>query len=55
MQTGHFTQLVWVGTQRLGCGVAQCADMDVWVCRYDPPGNVQGRYQDNVLPTSCRR
>src|SRR5262245_13291718 len=24
MQTGHFTQVVWAGTARLGCGVATC-------------------------------
>jgi len=55
MQTGHFTQLVWVGTQDLGCGVAQCQDVEVWVCQYDPPGNMEGRYEKNVLPTTCRR
>jgi len=55
MQTGHFTQLVWVGTQDLGCGVAQCEGEEVWVCQYDPPGNVEGRFEKNVLPTTCRR
>ncbi|CAD5222687.1 unnamed protein product [Bursaphelenchus okinawaensis] len=46
---GHFTQLVWAKTARLGCGVAHCDEilnMDthfnhgyVVVCKYHPPGN----------------
>lgn len=37
---GHYTQLVWADTQRLGCGMATCADgTEIWVCRYDPAGN----------------
>ncbi|WP_053237857.1 CAP family protein [Sandaracinus amylolyticus] len=55
MQTGHFTQVVWRGTARVGCGTSTCNGMDVWVCNYDPPGNVQGQFDENVLPTSCRR
>src|SRR5262249_51751891 len=54
MTTGHFTQLVWVGTRRLGCAKATCNDREVWVCNYDPPGNVEGQYKQNVLPTSCK-
>ncbi len=54
MQTGHFTQLVWVGTTELGCGQATCNGLDVWVCQYGPPGNVEGQYRQNVLPTTCR-
>ena len=54
MQTGHYTQVVWRGTARVGCGVARCADAEVWVCNYDPPGNVQGSYPENVAPTGCR-
>ena len=54
METGHFTQVVWVGSRALGCASARCRGLDVWVCNYDPPGNVQGEYQANVLPTSCR-
>lgn len=54
MNTGHFTQLVWVASEHIGCGVATCAGLDVWVCNYDPPGNVEGQYRGNVLPTSCR-
>src|SRR5262249_34342811 len=43
MRTGHFTQLVWIGTKRVGCGVATCRAerVDIWVCNYDPPGNVE--------------
>jgi hypothetical protein len=41
---GHYTQMVWRGTTRLGCGVARCArGGEVWVCNYDPPGNVIGK------------
>lgn len=45
---GHFTQVVWRSTQRIGCGVARCAgsgpfsgfdSWEIWVCQYDPPGN----------------
>jgi hypothetical protein len=55
MRTGHFTQLVWRETARLGCGVSQCGGGELWVCNYDPPGNVERAYRDNVKPTGCRR
>jgi uncharacterized protein YkwD len=54
METGHFTQVVWRGTTRLGCGVARCADSEVWVCNYDGPGNVEGQFPDNVRPAGCQ-
>ena len=54
MQTGHFTQLVWRGTKQVGCGHTVCKGNDIWVCEYDPPGNWDGEYRDNVLPASCR-
>ena len=54
MQTGHFTQVVWKQSTQLGCGVTTCRGMDIWVCEYDPPGNVQGMFRQNVLPTGCR-
>lgn len=54
MRTGHFTQLVWVGSERMGCGKTSCKGLELWVCNYDPPGNVKGRYEENVLPTSCK-
>ena len=54
METGHFTQLVWLSSTQLGCGIATCGGLDVWVCNYDPPGNYEGQYRQNVRPTSCR-
>jgi uncharacterized protein YkwD len=52
--TGHFTQLVWKGSVRLGCGMARVADGSMnsvyIVCSYDPPGNVTGEFRQNVLP-----
>lgn len=47
---GHYTQLAWRDTSKVGCGVAQCSDGGpfgggqwfMWVCNYDPPGNWKG-------------
>ncbi len=45
-QCGHYTQIVWRDTQRVGCGASSCTvdgfDGTFWVCNYDPPGNVVG-------------
>lgn len=55
METGHFTQLVWRGTKQVGCGHSQCKGNDIWVCEYDPPGNWDGEYRNNVLPKGCKQ
>ena len=48
---GHFTQVVWSGTLRVGCGRAVGADKSqVWACSYDPPRNWDGEYRANVKP-----
>ncbi|HTW72142.1 MAG TPA: CAP domain-containing protein, partial [Acetobacteraceae bacterium] len=39
---GHYTQIVWRATRWVGCGVAAAAGQEIWVCEYDPPGNVIG-------------
>ena len=36
---GHYTQIVWKTTKRVGCAKITCNGMDIWVCHYDPPGN----------------
>jgi uncharacterized protein YkwD len=40
--TGHYTQIVWKTTQKVGCARIKCAKTRptyIWVCNYDPPGN----------------
>ena len=39
---GHYTQVVWPGTQQLGCAVARNNRNDFLVCRYWPAGNTYG-------------
>ena len=39
---GHYTQLVWRDTKKVGCGLARNRRREVWVCDYDPPGNIVG-------------
>jgi uncharacterized protein YkwD len=39
---GHYTQVVWRTTRAVGCGMAFDGYRQVWVCEYDPPGNVDG-------------
>ncbi|TRD09869.1 SCP-like extracellular [Erythrobacter insulae] len=41
---GHYTQIIWKNTDKLGCGIATGGGRDVLVCRYSPPGNVVGQY-----------
>lgn len=40
---GHYTQIVWRASERLGCAMAACGATEVWVCNYDPPGNFIGQ------------
>ncbi len=49
---GHYTQVVWRDSQRLGCGQKTCTTgspfvgfptWQFWVCDYDPPGNFNGQ------------
>jgi len=39
---GHYTQIVWPGTQQVGCATAANRSSDYLVCRYLPAGNVIG-------------
>lgn len=46
--TGHFTQVVWKGTTRIGCGFATCGGQRLLVCHYWRPGNTTGQFPQNV-------
>ncbi len=41
---GHYTQLVWRGTRKVGCAMARNGQREIWVCSYDPPGNFVGEW-----------
>jgi uncharacterized protein YkwD len=40
---GHYTQLIWHDTRKVGCAIAANQNDEFLVCRYDPPGNWQGQ------------
>ncbi|KAJ6659869.1 hypothetical protein lerEdw1_018325 [Lerista edwardsae] len=60
---GHYTQVVWATSERVGCGTVFCetlhilndTDMDLVVCNYEPPGNVKGRkpYKEGAPCSMC--
>lgn len=46
---GHYTQVVWRNSKKLGCAIAYCEDRaslskgTIYVCNYSPPGNYRGQ------------
>ncbi|XP_037741239.1 peptidase inhibitor 16 isoform X1 [Chelonia mydas] len=60
---GHYTQVVWANSERVGCGMQFCktlhgvedSDLYLLVCNYDPPGNVRGRkpYKEGPPCSKC--
>lgn len=49
LQTGHFTQVVWKGSTKLGFGSAKVGDYTANVGLYSPPGNMLDDFKGNVL------
>ncbi|KAG9136835.1 hypothetical protein Leryth_004578 [Lithospermum erythrorhizon] len=48
---GHYTQIVWKESVRLGCFRGTCKNADTYItCEYDPPGNYVGE-----KPLPCQR
>lgn len=44
---GHYTQIVWRNSLRLGCAAVKCLTKPhstVYVCQYDPAGNWRGHW-----------
>uniref|UniRef100_A0A7C9DSE9 SCP domain-containing protein n=1 Tax=Opuntia streptacantha TaxID=393608 RepID=A0A7C9DSE9_OPUST len=48
---GHYTQVVWRNSTRLGCARVQCENNGWYfvICNYDPPGNVRTKTILNLL------
>ena len=42
-QIGHYSQMVWKSTTKIGCAQSRAGGNDILVCRYDPAGNIMGR------------
>jgi hypothetical protein len=40
---GHYTQMIWKGSSRVGCALHKAQRWDFLICRYSPPGNVVGQ------------
>jgi uncharacterized protein YkwD len=39
---GHYTQMIWRNTRSVGCALVGNGQTDFLICRYGPPGNVEG-------------
>ncbi|CAN1167473.1 Pathogenesis-related protein 1 [Linum perenne] len=44
-ECGHYTQVVWKDSNKLGCAKVKCDNNKgtIVICNYSPPGNVRGR------------
>jgi hypothetical protein len=49
---GHFTQVVWKETQKVGAGYVRLkfgnSNYVLFVCNYSPSGNYMGQFSKNV-------
>eukprot|EP00294_Goniomonas_avonlea_P013752 CAMPEP_0114553636 /NCGR_PEP_ID=MMETSP0114-20121206/7775_1 /TAXON_ID=31324 /ORGANISM="Goniomonas sp, Strain m" /LENGTH=347 /DNA_ID=CAMNT_0001738615 /DNA_START=12 /DNA_END=1055 /DNA_ORIENTATION=+ len=45
---GHFTQVVWKATTKVGCAVGRCSNAEIIVCQYKAAGNYAGQYVANI-------
>lgn len=48
--TRHFTQVIWKNTTEIGCSVKCNGNRCYGCCNYKTPGNVEGRFSENVQP-----
>lgn len=43
LDVSHYTQMIWPTTTRVGCAVYRSPQWDYLICRYSPPGNIDGK------------
>ena len=40
----HYTQMIWKSTTRVGCAIQASGQWEYLICRYSPPGNIDGKF-----------
>lgn len=51
---GHYTQMVWQETSKVGCGLAKNVEGDYFlVCRYSPHGNIVSEHPFRRFRSIC--
>ena len=43
LDISHYSTMIWPTTTRLGCATYSSGAWDYLICRYSPPGNIDGR------------
>jgi hypothetical protein len=43
LDVSHYTTMIWRATTRVGCAIHRTPDWEFLICRYSPPGNIDGR------------
>jgi hypothetical protein len=43
LDVAHYTTMIWRMTTRVGCGIYTRGGWDFLICRYSPPGNIDGK------------
>ncbi|HEX2804291.1 MAG TPA: CAP domain-containing protein [Sphingomicrobium sp.] len=42
LDVAHYTTMIWRTTTRVGCAIHRTAAWEYLICRYSPPGNIDG-------------
>lgn len=43
LDVSHYTTMIWPTTTRVGCAIYRTQALDFLICRYSPPGNIDGK------------
>ena len=43
LDVSHYTTMIWPTTTRVGCAIYRTVSWDFLICRYSPPGNIDGK------------
>lgn len=43
IDVSHYTQMIWRSTTRVGCATHARGNAEYLICRYSPPGNIDGK------------